>query len=137
MPLYGGCYCGDIRYQTEDRVFHRTLCHCASCRRIGGAPSVAWFSVALPDFELTRGTPASFRSSAQVTRTFCPRCGTHLTYRHDGAGAEIDVTLCSLDQPGQLAPEDHTFTGDRLSWVNTADGLPQYRRSRAEGGREG
>jgi hypothetical protein len=133
MTLNGGCYCGGIRYHTSGQLFHKTNCHCSSCRRICGAPSVAWFSVALGDFHITAGTPARFRSSPQVTRTFCPRCGTHLTYQHAASGAEIDVTICSLDQPDKLAPEDHTFTGSRLSWVKTSDGLPEFQRSRAEG----
>jgi hypothetical protein len=134
MTLAGGCYCGQIRYQTSDRVFHKTVCHCASCRRICGAPSVAWFSVAQRDFRLTRGMPARFRSSPQVTRTFCPRCGTQLTYQHARHADEIDITICSLDDPEQLAPEDHTFTSGRLGWVASWDGLPQYWRSRAEEG---
>jgi hypothetical protein len=32
-----------------------------------------------------------------------------------------------------MPPQDHTFTGSKLDWVQLADGLPQYRRSRSEG----
>ena len=126
MPLTGGCYCGAIRYEASDEVFHKTICHCEDCRRVSGAPCVAWFSVMQPDFQLTKGVPARLRSSQRVTRTFCAACGTPLTYQHDDTLTEIDITIGSLDHPDSVVPEDHTFTCYRLSWVKTADGLPEY-----------
>ena len=131
--MNGGCFCGAIRYRVPDKVFHATNCHCDICRRTTGAPCVAWFSVAAADFALLAGTPASFRSSAHATRTFCPRCGTQLTFADDASPAEIDITTCSLDQPSLVPPQDHTFVGRKLAWMILADGLPQFRRSRAEG----
>lgn len=131
--MSGGCFCGAIRYRVSDRIFHATNCHCDMCRRTTGAPCVAWFSVPAADFELLAGTPASFRSSAHANRTFCPTCGTQLTFADDASPAEIDITTCSLDAPGLVPPQDHTFVGSKLAWLTLADGLPQYRRSRAEG----
>jgi hypothetical protein len=42
VMLTGGCYCGAVRYETDGEPFHETICHCADCRRIVGAASVAW-----------------------------------------------------------------------------------------------
>ncbi len=50
---------------------------------------------------------------------------------------EIDVTLCSLDNPEAVLPKDHTRTSSRLPWVKLADGLPSYRESRQEGENSG
>jgi hypothetical protein len=131
MMLAGGCYCGMVRFEADGEVFHRTLCHCADCRRIAGAPAVAWFSVARTALRFTRGAPALFHSSARVTRGFCARCGTHLTYAHDATPDEIDITTCSLDDPEAAPPEDHTFARSRLRWLRSADGLPEYATTRA------
>jgi hypothetical protein len=131
--LTGGCYCKAIRYRVPAQTFNSTICHCDMCRGTTGAPCVAWFSVASEDFELLSGTPTSFRSSAHATRTFCPTCGTQLTFADDATPGEVDITTCSLDDPNQVAPPDHTCTGSKLDWVELADGLPQYRRSCAEG----
>jgi hypothetical protein len=131
MMLAGGCYCGAVRYEVDGAIFHRTLCHCVDCRRVAGAPALAWFSVARAGLRFVRGSPAQFRSSSPVTRAFCAQCGTPLTYARDDAPGEIDVTTCSLDDPEAAPPEDHTFTHSRLSWLATSDKLPQYPRTRA------
>jgi hypothetical protein len=132
MAWSGGCFCGAVRYQVTGEIFDMTTCHCRTCRRVSGAPEVSWFTVAPGGFQLLNGTPAELRSSAHVTRTFCAACGTALTYRRDDAPEELDITICSLDQPEALAPADHTHTSDRLPWNVIGDGLPQYPRSRAE-----
>ncbi|WP_149541314.1 GFA family protein [Siccirubricoccus phaeus] len=124
--LTGGCLCGEIRYAAHGAPFHPTLCHCGSCRRAAGAPVVAWFSVPREGYRLLAGTPARYASSPGVTRTFCPRCGTSLTYESAAYAAEIDITTASLDDPEAVPPQDHTQTAHRLGWVSLADGLPAY-----------
>lgn len=132
MMLSGGCYCGDIRYETDGTPFHETVCHCSICRRTSGAPIVAWFSVPRAQFRVIRGEPRRFRSP-QAVRSFCPRCGTQLTFAADAFPEEIDVTTASLDDPNALPPKDHSYVTTRLTWVVLADGLPQFSGSR-EGG---
>jgi hypothetical protein len=131
--LKGGCFCGAIRYETAGVPFHQTSCHCSICRRTTGAPFVAWFSVSRSKFRLVQGTPTRFRSTAKGTRSFCPHCGTQLTFEHDDASDELDITTCSLDDPEQLPPTDHTRTSSQLAWVRLADDLPEHPEARAKG----
>lgn len=131
--LTGGCFCKAIRYEADQPPFNRTNCHCTMCRGTTGAPCVAWFSVPRHAFRFIQGTPTQFRSSQPATRTFCPVCGTQLTFAHDGSPDEIDVTTCSLDVPADASPQDHTYTSSQLPWLKLDDGLPRYRRSRSEG----
>ncbi|WP_426194528.1 GFA family protein [Massilia sp. DWR3-1-1] len=133
MVRSGGCFCGALRYEVHGDVFNVTTCHCRSCRRIAGAPALSWFTVKRDGLRWLAGNPAILRSSPGVTRTFCAACGTPLGYRRDDTPEECDVTLCSLDAPETLAPTDHTFTGEALPWNIVCDGLPRYRRTRAEG----
>lgn len=131
--LRGGCFCGAIRYATPGTPFHQTSCHCSICRRTTGAPFVAWFSVPRSEFQLVQGTPTRFRSTPKGMRSFCPDCGTQLTFEHDDAPDEIDVTTSSLDDPELLPPKDHTRTSSKLGWVKLTDDLPEYREARHEG----
>lgn len=139
--LIGGCFCGAIRYEASGTAHHQTNCHCSICRRTTGAPFVTWFSVPRSGFRLVQGTPARFRSSPTATRSFCPGCGTQLTFEQDRAPGEIDVTTCSLDDPEGMPPQDHTYTRSKLGWIKLADGLREYRTSRTAndeaGGEEG
>lgn len=129
----GACYCKAIRYAVPDSVSHSTNCHCEMCRGTTGAPFVAWFTVPADQFVLVSGAPASFRSSSHGTRTFCPACGTQISFADDATPGDIDITTCSLDDPNSVPPHSHIFTQSKVSWLILADGLPQYRRSRSEG----
>lgn len=131
MLLQGGCFCGAVRYVVEGDVFHSTLCHCRDCRRIAGAPAVAWFSARMGEMRFSHGNPATFRSSAHVLRGFCATCGTTLSFQDDRYPEEIDIATASLDDPDSLPPQDHTFVQDRLRWIHLSDGLPEYARTRS------
>ncbi|MDC8756371.1 GFA family protein [Janthinobacterium fluminis] len=131
--LHGGCFCGALRYETTGAAAHRTNCHCTMCRGTSGAPFLAWFTVARAGFRFVQGEATRFHSSPMATRTFCPRCGTQLTFEEAGRPDELDVTTCSLDDPEQLPPQQHIYTRSQLGWVKLADGLPTYRGARADG----
>jgi hypothetical protein len=131
--LTGGCYCGAIRYETAGPAVNQAICHCTMCRRTTGAPCVAWFSVPSQGFKLSKGEPARFRSSDHATRTFCSTCGTQISFTDDASPEETDVTTCSLDEPENMPPHSHIFTGSAMPWLSRADELPQYMQSRTQG----
>lgn len=133
MILQGGCYCGAVRYVVDGDTFNSTLCHCTDCRRIAGAPAVAWFSTGMEHFRFSQGNAATFRSSEHILRSFCSTCGTTLTFQDDRYPDEIDVATATLDDPAVMPPGDHTFVQYRLPWMRTSDGLPAYPRTRSEG----
>ena len=126
----GGCLCGAVRYRASGPFHDRTICHCETCRRASGAPLVAWFSVPTGRFRWLGGTARSYQSSQRATRTFCPDCGTALTYQRVDRPEEIDVTIASLDQPATCLPEDHVWTARQLPWIKLDDGLPVYPQDR-------
>ncbi|VXB48877.1 Aldehyde-activating protein [Massilia sp. 9I] len=133
MNLQGGCFCGAVRYTVTGEIFNNTLCHCTDCRRISGAPALAWFSARRADFRYTKGEPQRFASSEHVLRGFCPQCGTTLTFEDARWPEELDITSASLDDPEQAPPGDHTFVRSRLRWMDLHDGLPEYPTTRSAG----
>ena len=130
----GGCLCGAVRYEVSGSPRNLCFCHCESCRRAAGAPAVPWGTFPRGGFRLTRGELTEYRSSAAVTRSFCARCGSSLTYRHDARPGETDVTLATLDEPARLAPQMHVWVGDKLPWESISDGLPQLMAGAGQGG---
>ena len=66
--IEGGCLCGAIRYRSELAPIASVLCHCSSCRRASGAPSLAWLILPAEGFSFTQGEPKTFRSSPHVAR---------------------------------------------------------------------
>jgi hypothetical protein len=130
---FGGCLCGDLRYQVSGNADNLCYCHCQSCRRAAGAAMVAWGTFEAERFVVTKGRLAEYRSSPQVVRGFCAKCGTSITYRHDKRPAEIDVTLVTLDDPGVLEPVAHIWIEDKLPWIAIVDGKPKFRQYRPKG----
>jgi len=128
--IEGGCLCGAVRYRASGAASQATLCHCNSCRRAAGAPVVAWVTFPIAEFSFTQGAPARHRSSPSVERSFCPRCGTPLSYQHANFPNEIDVTTASLDDPSAFPPADHIWTSERIAWLELGDRLPRHERSR-------
>jgi|SRR5579863_1653497 len=127
-PYTGGCLCGAVRYRATGTARNLCYCHCESCRRAAGSPTVPWATFERTHFQLLRGELTEFRSSPGRLRGFCAACGTSLTYRSDDRPTEIDVTLGTLDEPRRLAPQMHVWVEDKLPWVGLADALPQWPR---------
>ena len=126
----GGCFCGAVRYRVEGRSTNSMVCHCQSCRRIAASPVVAWVTFEKGRFTILKGTPARFHSSQPVLRSFCPACGTPLTYEHQDQAATMDVSTCSLDQPGAFPPTHHSWLSHNIEWVRFGDGLPTFPQSK-------
>jgi hypothetical protein len=131
--IQGGCFCGAVRYRASATPLASMVCHCNSCRRIAGAPMMAWLTFAKTAFVYSQGHPAELCSSPGVLRTFCAACGTQLTYHSDAYADEIDVTTSTLDDPTAFPPTHHSWMSDNLAWLTLGDGLPAYQRSRSAG----
>jgi hypothetical protein len=128
-PIFsGGCLCGAVRFRAAGRPGIVTHCHCGMCRRASGAPFVTWAAFPRAGFVFDRGTPTTYRSSANAERQFCPTCGTQLTFRYLDDDASIDVTVATLDNPALVTPQDHIWTEAQLPWIRCDDGLPRLRR---------
>jgi hypothetical protein len=123
--MTGHCFCGLVRYEATGAISNETSCHCTICRGTTGAPFVSWLTVPRDTFRFVAGAPTRFASSDHGTRSFCPRCGTQLTFESTQFPDEVDVTIGSLDHPERVAPRDHTFTRSRLPWVELG-GLPAF-----------
>jgi hypothetical protein len=113
----GGCLCGAIRYRVEGNPSSISICHCRSCQRASGAPTVSWFVVSRAQFTLVSGILTIRQSSKPVHRGFCKECGTQLTYEHESAPDTIDLTTASLDDPGRFQPTKEIWLSEKLPWV--------------------
>jgi hypothetical protein len=108
------------------------ICHCQTCRKTASAPALPFLTFPADRFAVTAGVPTDFHSSEGVTRSFCGRCGSPLTYCNDKEPGLIDVMTCSLEDPEAFPPTHHIWMSHKLNWENLADGLPAFDTTRAE-----
>src|SRR3954471_1780260 len=101
MGLTGGCLCGAARYELESDPFDCGYCHCRTCQLYGGAPAMAFASVAATDFVWTGGESAVrwTASSSFGRRAFCAECGSPLQVRVDHQPETVDFPIVTLDEP--------------------------------------
>lgn len=97
--IRGSCLCGGVRFEIDGPVGRASHCHCSMCRKAHGAAFGTYGRVERQDFRWTAGEKlvARFRSSPEVTRTFCSRCGSTLQWLHARALDRMTIALGVLD----------------------------------------
>jgi len=133
------------------------LDHCDTCRGISGSIIECWFVAPMSwttftlepltssasehlspaTSDLVKGDKAilegshlrSFKSSEDVWRTFCGKCGTHLTYWYGSAdnvvpkswGPYFNIAVGSIGKEGLalLAPSREANVEDAVGWVRS------------------
>ena len=77
------------------------------CRKISGAPFMAFVEFPEGAFVWTQGEPGRYQSTKGVVRRFCRSCGGTLTYEPDEM---LFISLGSLDHPERVRVESQCYT---------------------------
>jgi hypothetical protein len=132
--LHGRCFCGAVAFTASGEPFQVSWCHCRDCRRQTGAPAVVWAGFRSDQITIT-GTRKRRQSSAHVIRSFCPECGTPMTYEDERLEGEIYIHAGLFDEADRLVPDSHAYVTSKLFWLHLEDGLTKLEtttRPRAE-----
>ena len=138
----GGCFCGAARYAVRGTAVWKAGCCCHTCVKMHGAPYVVWAGFDRSAFELSQGELVAFRSSPNVIRRFCSRCGTTLTYEKDARGDPaleeaariVYIAVATLDDPGAYPPDEVVHSRERMNWLDLGDSIPLHEFTSAEAG---
>ena len=128
MGPSGGCLCGSVRYQLKAAPFDCGWCHCRTCQLSGGAPALAFATIAAGDFEWTEGEQQLrwIPSSSFGKRAFCDNCRTPLMMVVNHQPETVDFVAVTLDDPTTASPEYHIFWASKVAWFNPGDTLPRH-----------
>lgn len=127
--FHGGCACGRLTFEAKGEPKRVGLCHCLTCRKIGGSVFSA-FAIFPADRvtisgEFRRWTEAG-KSSGHC---FCPHCGSQV-FDSDAEG-EIEIKLGAFDAPNLFRPTYEGWAKRRETWLGTPD-LVSYPEDRGE-----
>ena len=120
----GQCLCGDIRFTVRGAPLWVVHCHCLSCRRNTGAPVTTFAGFAEHQVQFI-GNRSFFASSSGVSRGFCARCGTPVSYQAERFPGEIHLYISAFEDPEDLPAERHVHYDERVRWLHIADDLPR------------
>ncbi len=62
----------------------------------------------------------------EVTRVFCPACGSPIFGTNSGMAGHVTITLGTLDDSSAFAPQVVVFTRNRKPWDVMDDNLPSF-----------
>ena len=125
----GGCRCGKVRYECKAAPVFAGHCHCRDCQYASGGGYSTIFGVpaeALALDGVLAGYTVDTDSGNQVTRKFCPACGSPMLSELSANPAMIVLKAATLDDPSWLAPTFHIWTASGQPWVETASALPKF-----------
>lgn len=126
ITLEGGCLCGHVCYRASGSPHTVTHSHCEQCRRFTGAIYATGLAYKVGNIKWMHGEPTMYLADETSVRgrSFCPKCGSSIV-DHQLADSDIWLYVGTLDKPGSVAPQNHIFTEEKISWVEIGDGLPQ------------
>lgn len=128
MQLTGRCLCEAISYQIEGPLGPIFNCHCSKCRRWHGSAFRTRASIRSSQFRWLSGEHllSRFKSSDNVTKTFCSVCGSNLASFYENDPDLVGIALGGIEQdPGQR-PLAHIFAASKAPWHDISDDLPQF-----------
>ena len=134
--LRGGCLCGAVRYEYAGPPGPSSYCHCDDCKRAtGGAYTVGVLSRA-DTLRVVRGRVKGYTtkgdSGKNITREFCPECGSPLFTRAEKCPEFVFIKAGSLDEPELITPSCQTWTERAVAWAAIDPSLPCYLKGRPE-----
>ena len=129
----GICFCGAIAAEMRGEPLWICYDHDDDCRRAIGSPLTIWVGYRPDELRWTRAVPKSFSKTSGVTRTFCPECGTSISYFDEGIKDELYLTIGFFNNPERFSPKAHAYWQMKLPFIGFADDLPRvdtYSRER-------
>lgn len=122
------CACGAITVTAKGRVLSMLLCSCLDCRKATGTGHSGFVAMRAQDVAVSGQTRSFTRiadSGSEISRHFCPTCGTPLfglTARSPGL---ILLPVGLFDNPDWFAPGQAIFSRTHLDWDTLPD-IPRY-----------
>lgn len=127
--LTGGCLCGEIRYECHGEPAFAGNCHCRDCQRASGSAFTPAMLFPQSAVSIT-GSPSAYESTGdsgnQVTRLFCPRCGSQLFGKLQILPDMIGIRAGTLDDPAAFHPRLDFHVSSAAPWDVMDAALPKF-----------
>jgi hypothetical protein len=131
------CACGAVSLKFNGPVLSMLVCSCRDCRKSTGTGHSAVVLMTADTVAVAgkvKGHAIKAASGSEVTRNFCPQCGTPLFAKTARAPLLILIPAGLFDEPDWFSPRQAIFSRTHLDWDVLDEALPQYDTYRDNGG---
>jgi hypothetical protein len=115
----GRCLCGAVRFTLAADPLAARICWCRDCQHLAANGTVNLLVAA--DALSATGALAEHTKAAdsgsEVTRQFCPRCGTHLFAKSSARPQFRVVRAGNLDEPSSVRPSTNIWASSAPAWA--------------------
>jgi uncharacterized protein YndB with AHSA1/START domain len=130
MHIDGTCHCGSISFSGDIDPAGVTVCHCADCQILSGAPFRTVVEVPIDTFTLS-GQPklyATVQHGKPWIQAFCPTCGTPLFAGAAESPTSVIVRLGCVTQRAELRPYGQIWRNLAMPWLPDLQSIPDADR---------
>lgn len=115
----GQCLCGSVRFTLSGEPLQTRVCWCRDCQHLAANGTV---NMLVPSAALaSSGALAEYRRMAasgnEITRQFCPTCGSHLFARSSAFPQFTVVRAGNLDDPSSVRPGTNIWAASAPAWA--------------------
>lgn len=124
--INGGCYCTKINYRLLTSPLFCYACHCPDCQKATGSAFALHATIETYNIKITSEAKPSLttlipdptKPHEVARRALCSQCGTILWGNDNPWGYAVsDVRIGTLDWPGIMEPDMHSFVDSKLGWI--------------------
>ena len=129
--MTGHCLCGAVHFKTTAAPAFAANCHCTDCRRATGS-AYATLVFFKRDEVAIEGETKSYThtadSGSQMTKHFCPTCGSQMFGTNSARESMIAVRAGAIDQTDQVKPLRNVFVASKIDSTPLDPALPATAR---------
>lgn len=115
----GSCLCGAVSFRLVTEPMATRICWCRDCQHLAANGTVNLLVAA--DGLAVSGTLAEHTKTAdsgnQITRQFCPICGTHLFAKSSARPQFRVLRAGNLDNPSSIQPNTNIWASSAPGWA--------------------
>ena len=124
-PMFGSCFCENIKFEISGITPKLYQCHCSMCRKVTSSSANTGCIIPKENFSwLTTNDITSFLKPTGYRVDFCPICGSTVPNPYRDNAFWIPMGL--LDGEYNLQISNHLCVSSKASWERISDNAKQH-----------